>query len=44
MILNMMIEYKDGRNISTTVKLLANTRTEIDYLKLVEYFNMFLKR
>ena len=33
MILNMMIEYKDGRNMSSTVKLLANTRTEIDYLE-----------
>ena len=33
MILNMMIEYEDGRNMSSTVKLLANTRTEIDYLE-----------
>ena len=33
MILNMMIEYKDGSNMSTNVKLLANTRTEIDYLE-----------
>ena len=33
MLLNMMIEYSDGRNLSTKVKLLANTKTEIDYLE-----------
>ncbi len=33
MSLNMMIEYSDGRNFSTNVKLLANTKTEIDYLE-----------
>ena len=33
MSLNMMIEYSDGRNLSTDVKLLANTKTEIDYLE-----------
>ena len=33
MSLNMMIEYSDGRNLSTKVKLLANTKTEIDYLE-----------
>ena len=33
MSLNMMIEYSDGRNLSTNVKLLANTKTEIDYLE-----------
>ena len=33
MTLNMMIEYENGRNLSTKVKLLANTKTEIDYLE-----------
>ena len=33
MTLKMMVEYEDGRNLSTTVKLLANTKTEIDYLE-----------
>ena len=33
MTLKMMVEYEDGKNLSTTVKLLANTKTEIDYLE-----------
>mgnify|MGYP005712869599 CR=1 FL=1 len=33
MTLKMMVEYEDGNNLSTTVKLLANTKTEIDYLE-----------